>query len=88
MRSQDGRGEVSIADSVAYKAATEDLVLVLGEVGDAATVLAPLGVAEADSAGDLVLDLVLDVFDAAVDDGCALAVNYSVSMLLVRSLSG
>lgn len=73
MRGQDGSGEVAVADGVADEAAAEDLVLVAGEVGDLAVVGAPLGVAEADGRGDLVLDAGLDVLDGAVDNSGTLA---------------
>lgn len=73
MRSQNSCGQVAIADSVADKPAAEDLIPVTREVGDLATVLAELGVTKADCTLDLVLDLIFDILNAAVNDGCSLA---------------
>ena len=72
MRSQNSCGQVAIADSVADKPAAEDLIPVTREVGDLATVLAELGVTKADGTLDLVLDLIFDILNTAVNDGCSL----------------
>jgi hypothetical protein len=85
VRSQNSSGEVSIADRVADETATEDLELVLGEVGDLLVVTAPLGVAEGNGCGDLVLDAVCDVLNGTVDDGSTLAIkDMSVILLFVK----
>lgn len=80
MRRQNSTSQISITDSVPNQSAAEDLVLVAGEVGDLAAVSAELGVTEADSCLDLVLDLVFDVFDSAVDDSGTLAEREIVSI--------
>lgn len=75
VRSQNGGGQVSIADSVANQTSTEDLVIIAREVGDLSAVPTPLSVAEAHSCLDLILDFVLDVLDSAVNNGSALTID-------------
>jgi hypothetical protein len=86
VRSQNSSSKVSIADGVADQSTTEDLVPVTREVGDLATVSAPLSVSEADCCGDLVLDDVFDVLNTTVDNGRTLAVLQNLSQIDFRLL--
>lgn len=54
MRSQNSSSEVSITHSITDDTATEDLELVLGEVGDLLLVCTILRVTECDNRGNLV----------------------------------
>lgn len=81
MGSENSSSQVAIANSIADEASTEDLVPVAGEVGDLAPVLPPLGIAEANSSLNLILDLIIDVLNAAVDDGGTLAERSQLEIL-------
>ena len=80
MRGQDSTRQVAIANSVADQATAESPELVAREVGDLPAIPAVLGVAESNHSSNLVLDVLINVLNTAVDDGSTLATLPKVTL--------